>query len=93
MKGILTQIPLEDNYHVEEDILHFLNVSFNKIKQTQPYGKTLDTEWPAQDHIQEIVNKSSGQFIYASVVMHFLSDPSANLLESGSTFWHLTENT
>ena len=78
MKGILTQIPPDDNYHAEEDILHFMNISFDKIKQTHSYGKPFDAEWPAQDHIQEIVNKSSGQFIYASVVPHPLFDPSEN---------------
>ncbi|KJA14536.1 hypothetical protein HYPSUDRAFT_431298 [Hypholoma sublateritium FD-334 SS-4] len=38
----------------------------------------LDDNWPAEESVWEIVNKSSGQFIYASVVMNFLSLPRAH---------------
>ena len=83
MKGILTQIPPDDNYHAEEDILHFMNISFDKIKQTHSYVKPFDAEWPAQDHIQEIGNKSSGQFIYAATVKKYIEsnrhDPASRL--------------
>ena len=78
MDGILTQIPLDNNYHADEDILHFLAASFEEIKQTHPYGESLGADWPPPNHIQEIVQKSSGQFIYASVVVNFLSSPSGN---------------
>ena len=78
MHGILTRLPLDDNYQPEKDILRFLNDSFEEIKQTHPYGEGLGAEWPSPNHVQEIVSKSSGQFIYASVVINFVSDPSAN---------------
>ncbi|KJA20941.1 hypothetical protein HYPSUDRAFT_763649 [Hypholoma sublateritium FD-334 SS-4] len=78
MNGILTQLPLDDNYQSEEDILCFLNDSFDEIKQTHPFGKSLDDHWPLPAHVDEIVEKSSGQFIYASVVIGFISNPSSN---------------
>ena len=78
MTGILKQLPLDDNYRADEDILRFLNDSFDEIKQTHPFRKRLAADWPSPDHIQEIVEKSSGQFIYASVVIKFLLSPSAN---------------
>ena len=78
MTGILKQLPLDDNYRADEDIRRFLNDRFEEIKQTHPLRKRLAADWPSPDHIQEIVEKSSGQFIYASVVIKFLSSPSAN---------------
>ncbi len=76
--GILKQLPLDDNYGADEDIRHFLDDSFNEIKQTHLFKKWLAADWPSPDHVQEIVDKSSGQFIYASVVIKFLLSPSAN---------------
>ncbi|KAF8986939.1 hypothetical protein BDQ17DRAFT_1435913 [Cyathus striatus] len=34
----------------------------------------LPTSWPSDDSVDEIVWKSSGQFIYASTVIHYISD-------------------
>lgn len=36
-------------------------------------GHFLEHDWPAEAVVQEIVDKLSGQFIYASVVMNFIS--------------------
>ena len=76
--GILFQLPLDDNYHAEDDILRFLNDSFDNLKHVHPFRKSLGAEWPLPDHVQEIVVKSSGQFIYASVAVNFISDPAAS---------------
>ncbi len=78
MNGILVQLPLDDNYQSDKDIRRFLDDSFDEIKQTHPFRKRLSADWPSPNHVQEIVDKSSGQFIYASVVIKFLLSPSAN---------------
>ncbi|KJA20654.1 hypothetical protein HYPSUDRAFT_203626 [Hypholoma sublateritium FD-334 SS-4] len=78
MAEILTQFPLDDHYEPDADIRHFLTDSFDDIKETHPFRSRLNHIWPLPDHIQEIIKKSSGQFIYASVVVEFLSDPSSN---------------
>ncbi len=78
MTGILKQLPLDNNYQADEDIRRFLNDNFDEIKQIHPLRTRLVADWPSPDHVQEIVNKSSGQFIYASVVIKFLFSPSAN---------------
>ncbi len=75
---ILKQLPLDNNYKSEEDIRRFLDDTLLEIKQTHPFRKGLAVDWPSPVHIQEIVDKSSGQFIYASVVMKFLFSPSVN---------------
>ncbi|KJA14004.1 hypothetical protein HYPSUDRAFT_116984, partial [Hypholoma sublateritium FD-334 SS-4] len=71
MAEVLTQFPLDDHYEPDADILHFLTDSFDNIKQTHPFRNRLMHDWPSPDHIQEIIQKSSGQFIYASVVIEF----------------------
>ncbi|KJA22368.1 hypothetical protein HYPSUDRAFT_655818 [Hypholoma sublateritium FD-334 SS-4] len=78
MGGILKQLPLDNNYQAEEDIQRFLVDRFDDIKLTHPQRKRLKPEWPAAEHVQQIVDKSSGQFVYASVVIKFVSMPSSN---------------
>ncbi|KJA20657.1 hypothetical protein HYPSUDRAFT_42975 [Hypholoma sublateritium FD-334 SS-4] len=78
MAQILTQFPLDDHYEPDADIFRFLVDRFDNIKETHPFRGRLKDDWPSPDHIQEIIQKSSGQFIYASVVVEFLSDPSSN---------------
>ena len=69
----LRRVPLDDNYKADDDIRLFLCDSFETMKKTHPFKASIDADWPAPSHVQEIVDKSSGQFIYASVVMKFLS--------------------
>ena len=78
MDSILKQMPLDNNYQAAEDIHRFLVDSFDNIKLTHPLRNYLKPEWPSAEHLQEIVNKSSGQFVYASVVMKFVSVPSSS---------------
>lgn len=78
MSGILKQLPLDSNYQTEEDIRRFFVERFADIKLTHPQNKYLSPEWPARKHLQKIVEKSSGQFVYAAVVIKFISIPHLN---------------
>ncbi|KJA20969.1 hypothetical protein HYPSUDRAFT_203360 [Hypholoma sublateritium FD-334 SS-4] len=78
MDNILKQLPLDNNYHAENDIRTFLVERFDDIKRTHPQRKRLGPAWPAAKHVQQIVAKSSGQFIYAASIVKFLSMPSLN---------------
>ncbi|KJA20974.1 hypothetical protein HYPSUDRAFT_764046 [Hypholoma sublateritium FD-334 SS-4] len=78
LNNMLTQLPLDDNYRPDEDIRLFLNDSFDDIKRTHPFNNRLPRDWPSVEHVEEIIIKSSGQFIYASVVIKFLSIPTSN---------------
>ena len=85
LTDILLQLSLDTDYQADEDIRHFLDDSFAEIKSTHPFGRDLrNRNWPAPADINEIMVKASGQFIYASVVLRFISaanqDP-AHLLE------------
>ncbi|KJA13077.1 hypothetical protein HYPSUDRAFT_50020 [Hypholoma sublateritium FD-334 SS-4] len=76
LSDILLQLALDTDYRANEDILRFLNDSFTKIKSTHPLGSELrNSNWPAQAEIDKMLQKASGQFIYASVVIKFISDP------------------
>ncbi|KJA20381.1 hypothetical protein HYPSUDRAFT_217069 [Hypholoma sublateritium FD-334 SS-4] len=74
----LQQLALDDHYLPDADIRLFLNDKFAQIKTTHPFKDHLDTNWPDPAHVQGIVDKSSGQFIYASVVINFLLSPRRN---------------
>ncbi|KJA20944.1 hypothetical protein HYPSUDRAFT_763685 [Hypholoma sublateritium FD-334 SS-4] len=78
MDGILKQLPLDYDYHAQEDIQRFLVERFDNIKRSHPLRRRLGAAWPAAEHVQEIVQKSSGQFVYAAVVIRFVSIPSCN---------------
>ncbi len=73
--GILQKLALDTDYRAADDIQLFLNDSFSKIKRTHPFRSSIKPEWPMPSLLQEIVDKSSNQFIYASVVIKFLSSP------------------
>lgn len=72
---ILLQLPLDDNYLSDNDIYIFIRDKFAEIKATHSFSHLINVTWPPPSIVQEIVDKSSGQFIYASVVMKFISDP------------------
>jgi hypothetical protein len=71
---ILTTIPLDD-IQASDDIRRYLNAEFKEIKDTHLRRRSLAPDWPASDVIEQIVEKSSGQFIYASVVIGYISLP------------------
>ncbi|KAF5324206.1 hypothetical protein D9619_011150 [Psilocybe cf. subviscida] len=69
---------LDDQYSPARDIRIFVNAQFTQIRKVHPLANTLDATWPSVEDINYIVNKSSGQFIYAATVMRFISDSAAS---------------
>ncbi|KJA29450.1 hypothetical protein HYPSUDRAFT_196807 [Hypholoma sublateritium FD-334 SS-4] len=72
---ILYRLPLDNNYFADDDIHVFLTDCFASVKLTHPMHHLLESSWPTAAVVDEIKRKSSGQFIYASVVMKFVSHP------------------
>ncbi|KDR74699.1 hypothetical protein GALMADRAFT_1334057, partial [Galerina marginata CBS 339.88] len=74
--GFLNQIsirnPLDDDYLPSEDIRLFLLNKFAEIKESHPFRAQIPPIWPSDNALWTIVNKSSGQFIYASTVVKFV---------------------
>ncbi|KAF8959302.1 hypothetical protein BDZ97DRAFT_1735828, partial [Flammula alnicola] len=73
--SIVTRLALDGIYRADEDIRLFLNDKFAEIKDSHPFKHLIDPSWPPETIVENIIQKSSGQFIYASVVINFVSSP------------------
>ena len=69
------RIILNEKYHPDADIRIYLQSRFNDIALNHPAGAHLPTPWPSDADIDRLVEKSSGQFIYASTVAEFIESP------------------
>jgi len=69
------QLALDDSYRPNEDIKLFFESRFDDIKQNHPLHDLLPPDWPSHPELDRLVQKSSGQFIYASTVMKYLDSP------------------
>ncbi|KDR74743.1 hypothetical protein GALMADRAFT_29274, partial [Galerina marginata CBS 339.88] len=72
LNEISTRTPLDDDYLPSEDIRLFLLDKFAEIKDSHPFRAQIPLDWPSEDALQILVDKSSGQFIYASTVVKFV---------------------
>jgi len=66
-------IALDDTYRPDDDIRVFLQSTFDDIKRNHPSRAHLPTSWPSLKDIRQLVNKSSGQFIFASTVAKYVN--------------------
>ncbi|KAF9472890.1 hypothetical protein BDN70DRAFT_818001, partial [Pholiota conissans] len=71
LSGLWRSVVLDDEYKPNDDIRLFLMDSFYDIKTTHPYHYSVPETWPSQSDIDTLVEKSSGQFIYASLVVKY----------------------
>jgi hypothetical protein len=69
----LTRLPLDADITSRDDIRRFLQDKFDEIRLTHPIRSDLPSSWPSSEDIDTLVYKSSGQFIYASTVVKFVS--------------------
>ena len=67
------RLPLGDSYNPDADIRLFLQDTFSKIKGEHHMRTSLDNAWPSEENISSLVQKSSGQFIYASTVVKYIT--------------------
>ncbi|KAF5327763.1 hypothetical protein D9619_004087 [Psilocybe cf. subviscida] len=65
---------LDETYRPSDDIRLFVVAELARIKNTHHLGCTLDEHWPSESNINTIVDKSSGQFIYAATVLRFIAN-------------------
>jgi hypothetical protein len=70
---ITSRLPLDKSYLPDEDIKLFLTDKFQEIKSTHRLRAYIPPEWPASDVLERLIQKSSGQFIYASTVIRYAS--------------------
>ncbi|KAF8964592.1 hypothetical protein BDZ97DRAFT_1919012, partial [Flammula alnicola] len=66
--SVMQGLALDDNYQSDEDIRTFLRSKFKDIRRFHPAGGDLPPGWPSEEDTESLVEKSSGQFIYAATV-------------------------
>ena len=66
-------IALDDTYRPDDDIRVFLQSTFDEIKRNHPSRAHLPPLWPSRQDIRGLVEKSSGQFIFASTVAKYVN--------------------
>ena len=69
LRSITHTLPLEHDYQSDEDIRHFLTSKFQELRSRRPH---LPESWPPKEDIDSLVEKSSGQFIYAATVIRYI---------------------
>ncbi|KAF9562243.1 hypothetical protein CPC08DRAFT_663231 [Agrocybe pediades] len=75
MANIHCKIFLDEDYSAEQDIRLFLEDKFKQLKGGHAFKHTLPAMWPSAEIIDNLVNKSSGQFIYAATVVKYVESP------------------
>ncbi|KAF4612390.1 hypothetical protein D9613_003563 [Agrocybe pediades] len=69
---VLYKIFLDDDYSARVDIRVYLEDKFKLIKEGHPFRDMLPDPWPPHEQVYPLVNKSSGQFIYAATVVRYV---------------------
>jgi hypothetical protein len=72
LSSLTTRLALDHKYHPDDDIRTFLQSKFQDIKDRHPSCGHLPSSWPSDEAVEKLVQKSSGQFIYASTVINFI---------------------
>ncbi|PPR05004.1 LOW QUALITY PROTEIN: hypothetical protein CVT26_012574 [Gymnopilus dilepis] len=67
-----TRLALDDQYKPSADIELFLRGKFSEIKSNHPIKQHIPLDWPTDEAVNFLVDKSSGQFIYASTISRFI---------------------
>jgi len=70
----IDKIGLLGDLQAYEDVRLYLRQSFCRIKQAHPLREHFTPGWPSHDAIEQLVEKSSGHFIYASTVVKFIEN-------------------
>ena len=71
-----TPLDLDGNFKPDEDIHIFYVAHFRDIRERHPHLK-LASAWPGDAVRRKLVVKGSGQFIFASVVVAVVGDPTS----------------
>ncbi|KAF4621669.1 hypothetical protein D9613_012826 [Agrocybe pediades] len=65
----------DDDYAASDDIRLYLEDTFKQIKEEHVFKNALPDPWPAPEMVDILVDKSSGQFIYAATVIRYVDSP------------------
>jgi len=75
------KICLPDKYYSDDDIRTFVVGKFQAVVRSHRAFVDFPPCWPGEEVIRQLVKKSSGHFIYAAVVMNYISVSDENPVE------------
>ncbi|TFK20399.1 hypothetical protein FA15DRAFT_720565, partial [Coprinopsis marcescibilis] len=78
--AVTHRIKLED-YGCDTDIEDYLIDSLFEIRRKHPSASNIPSDWPSRVEVKKLVDKASGQFIYASTFLKFVNNPRRDLTE------------
>ncbi|KAF5322590.1 hypothetical protein D9619_000162 [Psilocybe cf. subviscida] len=94
-ENVVRRMELDDRWDPDDDIQTFLNSSFADIRRSHFYFRKhpVDHAWPRREDVETLVERSSGQFIYASVVLKYIkSEENYNPAARLETILELKDN-
>jgi len=71
--SMVDYLALDQTFNPDQDIHIFLESKLADLKENHPMRSHIDTLWPATHYLEELVRKSSGQFIYPATVVKYIS--------------------
>ncbi|KAJ7097445.1 hypothetical protein C8R44DRAFT_370182 [Mycena epipterygia] len=77
----LDSISLDECFNPNQDIRHYLRARFDEIRRRCLTSIQMPVIWPSAQDLETLVQKSSGQFIYASTVLKFVDDEYSHPVE------------
>jgi len=72
---VSTRHSLDDEPESMEDVEYFLSSKFDEIKRTHSLRRHIPHDWPSPQVKADLVQKSSGQFIYPATIIRYISSP------------------
>jgi len=70
--ALLFKILLDNQYNAMKDIELYLRDQFQQIRETHVFKASIPSSWPSEDQLDQLKYKSSGQFIYATIVIRYV---------------------
>ncbi|PPQ93051.1 hypothetical protein CVT25_011927 [Psilocybe cyanescens] len=73
LNNLTFRLSLDETYQAYDDIKIYLTESFQDIRKTHAMRAHLPDSWPSEEDIAKLVKTSSGNFIYAAIVVRYVS--------------------
>jgi len=64
---------LEDYVESRDDVQTYLQLKIKEIKDQHPFRAYIPSSWPSDEMMKILLTKSSGQFVYAAMVIDYIS--------------------
>lgn len=78
-KSITRTIELH-TYDGDSDIRHYICDECDGIRETHPMKRLIPASWPSEETVDALVTKASGNYIFPSTVVKYISNPRRNPL-------------